>query len=201
MRPCTIARSSPSTATRVEEDREVRVSVAVEEEALEKAVRKLGWRVYATNQPQAQLALRQAVLAYRSQYLLDRSFGRLKGHPLSLSPMYLQRDAHATGLIRLLSIGLRVLTLLEFVARRRLDQEGGTLSFISPGNPKRATSRPTAERLLKAFQEITLTSIQEAEHTHRHLTPLSNLQRRILTLLDFSPDIYTSLSAESSKPP
>jgi transposase len=29
--------------------------------------------------------------------------------------MYLQRDEHATGLIRLLTIGLRVLTLLEFV--------------------------------------------------------------------------------------
>ena len=125
--------SSQERPARVEEDREVRVSVAVEEEALEKAVQKLGWRVYATNQPQAQLTLRQAVLAYRSQYLIERSFGRLKGHPLSLSPMYLQRDAHATGVIRLLSIGLRVLTLLEFVARRRLDQEGGTLSGIYPG--------------------------------------------------------------------
>ena len=118
---------------RVEEKREVRVSVGVNEEALEKAVQKLGWRVYATNQPQDQLSLRQVVLAYRSQYLIERSFGRLKGHPLSLSPMYLQRDDHATGLIRLLSIGLRVLTLLEFVARRRLDQEGGTLLGYTRG--------------------------------------------------------------------
>ncbi len=31
--------------------------------------------------------------------------------------MYLQRDEHAIGLIRLLTIGLRVLTLLEFVVR------------------------------------------------------------------------------------
>ena len=42
---------------------------------------------------------------------MEHSFGRLKGHPLSLSPMYLQREDHIKGLIRLLSIGLRLLTL------------------------------------------------------------------------------------------
>jgi transposase len=34
--------------------------------------------------------------------------------------MYVPRDEHATGLMRLLSIGLRVLTLLEYVVRRQL---------------------------------------------------------------------------------
>jgi transposase len=37
--------------------------------------------------------------------------------------MYVQRDDHATGLIRLLSIALRVVTLLEFVGRRQLASE------------------------------------------------------------------------------
>ena len=46
--------------------------------------------------------------------------GRLKGHPLSLTPMDLERDDHATGLIRLWSVGWRVLTLLEFVVRQQL---------------------------------------------------------------------------------
>jgi len=30
----------------------------------------------------------------------------VKGHPLSLSPMYVERDDHATGLVRLLSLAL-----------------------------------------------------------------------------------------------
>jgi hypothetical protein len=38
-----------------------------------------------------------------------------------------QRDDHATGLIRWLSIALRVLTLLEFVVRRQLTADGATL--------------------------------------------------------------------------
>jgi transposase len=33
--------------------------------------------------------------------------------------MYVQRDDHATGLIRLLSIALRVLTLLKYGVRRQ----------------------------------------------------------------------------------
>jgi transposase len=102
------------------------VEVRVDEEALESAVHRLGWRVYSTNQPVEQLSLEQAVLAYRSAYLVERSWGRLKGRPLSLRPMYVQRDDHATGLMRLLSIALRVLTLLECVVRRQLKAEGAT---------------------------------------------------------------------------
>lgn len=115
--------------------------------------------------------------------------------------MYLQRDDHATGLIRLLSIGLRVLTLLEFVIRRRLAQQEENLAGLYAGNPKRVTAKPTAERLLEAFQEITLTVIREPNQTRRHLTTLSKLQLRILELLGFSLNIYTRLCLDSPKPP
>ena len=47
------------------------------------------------------------------------AFGRLTGQPLSLAPMYWERADHATGLICLLTMRLRVLTRLEFVVRRR----------------------------------------------------------------------------------
>jgi transposase len=171
---------------RVEEDRHATVEVRVDEVALEAAVRRLGWRMYGTNQPAAQLSLAQAVLAYRSEYLVERSLGRLKGRPLSLTPMYVQRDDHATGLIRLLSIALRVLTLLEFVGRRQLAVEGAQLAGLYAGNPKRETARPTAERLLEAFQEVTLTVIAGPQQTYRHLATLSPLQQRILEILGFS---------------
>jgi len=115
-RPVRAYRGRPA---RIEEERHATVEVCVDTVALEAAVRRLGWHVYGTNQPVASLSLAQAVLAYRSEYLVERSLGRLKGRPLSLTPMYVQRDDHATGLIRLLSIALRVLTLLEFVGRRQ----------------------------------------------------------------------------------
>ena len=196
--PVRTYRGRPAT---VRTQRQCTISSDVEPEALASAIEQLGWRVYATNQAADGLSVPQAVEAYRDEYLVERNFGRLKGHPLSLSPMYVERDDHATGLVRLLSIALRVLTLLEFVVRRQLAQEGAALAGLYAGNPKRATTHPTTERLLEAFQEITLTMVIEPHQTRRHVTALSALQKRVLALLAFTPTIYTKLCGDSSDPP
>ena len=177
------------------------VTVSLDQEAVAMAVRQLGWRVYGTTQPPEQLSLQEAVLAYRSESLVERAMGRLKGRPLSLTPRSLEREDHATGLIRLWSIGLRVLTRLEFGVRWRLAMAKTTLDGLYVGNPKRATARPTAERLLEAFPGLTLTILREGRRRRSHLTPLSRVHRRILVLLDFSVAIYTRLSVDSDKPP
>jgi transposase len=188
-------------AAGIKGDRQATVEVRVDEEALTAAVSRFGWRVYGTNQPSEPLSLEQAVLAYRSEYLVERSLGRLKGRPLSLTPMYVQRDDHATGLIRLLSIALRVLTLIEFVGRRHLALEQDKIAGLYAGNPKRETARPTAERLLEAFEDVTLTVIELPHQTMCHVTPLSSVQLRILEILGFSSEVYTRLEAVSVEPP
>jgi transposase len=187
--------------TRTEVEKDPRLVVRVNEIAVEGVLRRKGWRVYVTNAPTMELSLSEAVLAYRNQYIVERGCGRLKGHPLSLRPMYLERDDHATGLIRLLTIGLRVLTLLEFSVRKRLAEEETELAGVYAGNPKRSTARPSAELLLEAFKDINLIVIQEPHRRLCHLTPLSEPQKRILNLSGFSSKIYTGLSAQSSKPP
>lgn len=120
------------------------------------------------------------MLAYREEYLVERGFGRLKGKPLSLSPMYVQSDQRATGLIHLLSLALRILILLEWRCRQRLADQHESLPGLYAGNPKRSTRRPTAEALLQAFQLIHLSVVTLGQQTHRHMTPLSEVQRRIL---------------------
>jgi transposase len=190
-----------SRPTTIHVERDVQVTAVVDRHAVAGAIHQLGWRVYATNAPSAHLSLAQAVRAYRSEYLVERDMSRLKGQPLSLTPMYLERDDHVTGLIRLLSVGLRVLTLLEFVVRRRLTAERTGLTGLYDGNPKRATARPTTERLLQRFQGLTLTIIREGRCRRYHLTPLSRVQRRVLALLNFPVDIYTRLCSDSHQPP
>jgi transposase len=91
-----------------------------DEPAIQRLTRLFGWRVYGTNQTAADFSLEPLVCAYRDEYLVERNFGRLKGKSLALTPMYLQDDNRATGLIRLLSIALRALTLLEHVVRENL---------------------------------------------------------------------------------
>jgi len=177
--------------TRTETNSHLSVSVQINETALEEAIYRLGWRVYATNAPIDSLSISEALLAYREQYLAERGFGRLKGQPLSLTPMYLQRDDHATGLIRLLSIGLRVLTLVEFVVRRNLS--GDSIAGLYAGNHNRETKRPTAEAMLAAFKNLNWVIINSKHDILSYLTPLSELQQRLLKLLGFPSTIYTQL--------
>lgn len=114
--------------------------------------------------------------------------------------MYLEDDRRATGLVRLLSVGLRVLTLLEHVTRCRLAETGEKLSGLYAANPTRATDRPTTEAMLRGFKDIFLSFVTLGQPTYRHLTPLSELQQKILNLLDLPADIYTRL-AHSANPP
>jgi transposase len=181
----------------VREERSITVTAHVDQAALAEAERCLGWRVYVTNQEAEQLSLTQAQLAYRAQYLVERDIGRLKGQPLSLTPVYLQSDERVKGLIRLLMIGLRLLTLLEFSVRRQLQAQREKLSGIYPGNAKRATARPTAEMMLQALTGLTLTVIEQAGWISTHVTPLNKVQARILTLLGLSPDLYSRFAPHS----
>jgi transposase len=185
---------------RTEIDHTLTLLIEMDDQLIQEAERGLGWRVYATNHPQDALPLDQAVLAYREEYLVEHGFGRLKGKPLSLSPMFLQSDQRATGLIHLLSIGLRILTLIQYQARKRLADLNEKLSGIYAGNPKRATSSPTTEAMLQAFKGIYLSVVSIGEQVLYHLTPLSEVQTKILSLLDFPPGIYEQLVFHFSNP-
>jgi len=193
-------RAYGSSAAERRVERSWHLQSEVDEAAVSAAIRRLGWRVYVTNHPQQTLSLEQAVLAYREEYLVERGFGRLKGKPLSLSPMYVQSDQRATGLIHLLSLALRLLTVVEWRCRQRLADQHESVAGLYAGNPKRTTRRPTAEALLQAFRLIHLSVVTLGQQTHRHITPLSEVQQRILVLLGVSPALYDRLAAESLKP-
>ena len=98
------------------------------EAAIADLVSTLGWRAYATNAPQPRLSLEKAVREYRHEYHIEHGFARLKGAPLSIAPMFVKRDDQVVGLTHLLSLALRVLSLMEFVVRRSLKQQGKTLA-------------------------------------------------------------------------
>ena len=166
------------------------------EAAIADLVATLGWRAYATNAPTARLSLSQAVREYRHEYHIEHGFGRLKGAPLSIAPLFVKRDDQVSGMTHLLSIALRLLTLMEFVVRRSLNQQGAALAGLYKDNPRRATATPTAERLLQAFVPITLTQVQLPHQTIRHVSPLTPVQVQILRLLGLPADLYAALARE-----
>jgi transposase len=89
---------------------------------------------------------------------------------------------------------VRFLTLIEFVVRCKLTQNQEKLVGLIENNPKKAIDNPTSERLLKLFDNITLTIVQLPGQTLRHLHPLTPIQTRILELLGLSAYVYTQLA-------
>jgi transposase len=176
---------------------ETRVRYEIDQESLTRAQQMMGWRVYATNQPQAEGGLGQVVAAYREQYQIERGIGRLKGRPLGLEPLYISNETRLRGLVHLLMIALRLLCLTEFTARRALKQESQAedrkLRGIYAYQPGRATESPTSETMLKAFSGLKLKTIEVDGKRYANMTPLNTAQARILKLLGFSSEIYDRL--------
>lgn len=171
-----------------------RTAITRQEEAITELRKTLGWRVYVSDAQAEQLTLEQAVLTYRNEWLVERGFHRLKGTPLSLNPLFVQRDDQVAGLTNLLSLAVRLLTLIEFVVRRNLKRNQEKLTGLIENNPKKGIDNPTTERLLKQFDNIYLTIVHLPDQVIRHVTPLTDLQVRILELLGLSVDTYTRLA-------
>ena len=173
-------------------------AVLRDEEAITALQQTFGWRAYVTDLPVEQLSLPEAILTYREEWQVEHGFHRLKSAPLSIAPLFVKRDDQVAGLINLLSIAVRLLTLIEFVVRRALKRENAQLVGLHKENPKKPTDTPTTERLLQAFSNITLTIIHFPDRVVRHITPLTPLQERIVMLLGLSSDIYRSLAQNSA---
>ena len=109
------------------------------------------------------------------------------------------------GLIHLLTIALRVLTLkvalrgraarsrgwaIEFSVRRQLQIKRKSLTGIYAGQKGRRTTRPSAELLLKAFQDIDAVIGNVNAESIAYLSPLTSTQQQILSLLGLDPHIY-----------
>jgi transposase len=163
-------------------------------------VKRFGWKVFVTDVPAQTVSFVEAMTCYRKEYRVERIFHRLKSR-LEISPPFVKRDDQVIGLTHLLTLGVRVLTLIEYVVRRSLARGNERLVGLHLENPKKATDTPTSERILKAFSEINLTIMNTGHDIIRHLSPLSRLQIDILSRLGFDSSIYNNLEIEQSPRP
>src|ERR1700683_2555537 len=184
---------------RVVKEQEHRLEASLGEEEIQQAEREMGWRVYATNQ--LPLNLSGVVWGYRGQNRLEDNWSRLKGQPLGLTPMYLQSESRILGLVLLLSLALRLLTLLEWTVREKLQESEQTLKGLHPGQAGRQTKRPGAELLLKAFKGISLVVVEAVGQRVARMVPLTALQQKLLDLWGLPQNLYFRLAMQSPEPP
>ena len=178
---------------------EHQVQTTRREEAIAQAKQEMGWQVYATNN--LKLNVTGVVLGYRGQYRIEDGWSRLKGRPLSLSPMHLSDENRMVGLVLLLSLAVRALTLLEWVVRRKLQENNATLKGVYPSQPGRQTTTPRAETLLRVFRGISLTVLEVGGQVSVHMTDLTPLQKKLLKLWDFPKNLFPRIATHCSKPP
>lgn len=168
--------------------------IARDEQSIAQVKERFGWKAFVTNASKERLSLHAALLCYRHEYRIERIFNRLKSR-LNIAPLFVKCDDQIQGLTYLLTLGVRVLTLMEFVLRRSLQEDETKLPSLHPENRKKTTDKPTAERILKAFSGISLTIVKNAagEEIRRWLTPLSALQQEILQRLALDTSLYQQL--------
>jgi hypothetical protein len=117
-------------------------------------VERLGWQVYVTNSTKAHDEAPALVAAYHQQVVQERGFSRLKTRHLHIRPVYLRDEKRIAGLLWLLCLALRVLTLTEYRLRTALAERGEELVGLNPASRTQSTALPTTERVLNAFTSI-----------------------------------------------
>jgi transposase len=184
-----IGRGRPSKNSTTEEVTKICLQLHIQQvdTAIKLSETLAGWRLYVTNAPTTRLTLPQAVMYYRDEWLLERGFHRFKRGSLPALPIYFQNEDRITGLMFVLNIALRVFTLMEFVVRLALEETQQSLAGLYDGNPKRKTNRPSTERILKAFCNLTLYLLPDSII---FITPLSTLQTQILSLMKMPESLY-----------
>jgi transposase len=190
-------RPTADSPTRIDTQvRYVITAVQRDETAIQARYLRLGWRPYATSAIPERFPFTHAMQHYRQGWGVERDFHLVKDAPLGLSPLFVWRDDQIKGLVRLLTLALRLLTLIETQVRQGLAQGQAVLSGLYEGQPTRTTDRPTGKRILKAFAraKITLTKVLLDSGQTSHITPLSDLHRQILAYLQLPLSLYTDLA-------
>lgn len=163
-------------------------------------VARLGWQIFLTNLPPETYDVPEIIHIYRRQPRLERGIARLKSRNLHIRPVYLQNQQRIVGLTWILVLALRIIVLFEYRVRRELETRDEMIVGLKSGSKTTATQKPTTERMLKVFTNITWSTITIDGIQHHHVTPLTDTQRHILQLLNLSTDVYERLMADNPKP-
>jgi transposase len=167
----------------------------LDQAAWEAALDRLGWSIYLTNTTPQHYDVPSLLWTYRHQIVHERGFARLKTRRLFIRPVYLRDELRIAGLVWLLCLALRVLTLTEFRLRSALQRTQQALLGLNPAVPSQPTTRPTTERVLHAFRNLTLTLFNADAQPTAFIPDLSDTQRLVLSLLNLPSNLYSRLAS------
>lgn len=146
--------------------RYVVTQVLRQESKIDDAVARLAWQVLVTDVTADNLPLADAVTNYNGGHVIEGQFHDIKGRPLGIHPLNVARDDQIIGLTHLLTLALRLLSLITSQVRAGIQATGDGLRNLIEGQPARVLDHPTGRRIIRAFYraQITLTHIRGPRH-------------------------------------
>jgi transposase len=136
----------------------------------------------------AALTEKEVLLVYKRQPVIEKRFSQLKTD-FGVAPVYLKDVCRIQSLLCLYFLVLLVEALLERELRRAMEREKIESLPLYPED--RPCRRPTARRVIDLFDDIDRHTLSDGSSTPTvFVTELSDLQRRILKLLDIPDTAY-----------
>jgi transposase len=190
----TRGRPGPKTTYVCQREQHPRLSWQLDADAILIAARSDGIFPLTTNDES--LSVKQALLAYKHQPCLEKRHEQFKS-VLKVRPMMLKNHMRIEAFLFLYFLALLTEALIERYARQRM--RALKLKTIPLYPEERPCAAPTAERLFELFEDL---------RRHRLIDPsarirqyfydeLSEPQRVVLKLLEFSPQHYLATAEQA----
>lgn len=172
-------------------DNSLGIHIHPKEQQIQDELLLCGWRLYISNASPERLNPAQMVTCYRQEFNIEHQFHRLLTKTTALLPIYLKDENRIAALVRLLVLALQFVTIIQFTARKSIQEQGQELVGLEGGNKNRSPKLPTAELILRQFKGVTIVWVRLPDQTlHTQITNLQSLHFQILRLLNCPQWIY-----------
>jgi len=154
-------------------------------EAIDRDVRFDGLVLLCTNVPSERLIGGEVIKKYKEQVSVEQTFDFIKS-PIQIRPLWLHSPRRLAGLTFLIMLSVLIASLIEYYVRQHIAKNKKLLKGLMPEN--RDNPYPTAEKLLKAFQDYSLVVARFSNGNYQiHYPKPRPIQRQILDILATLP--------------
>jgi transposase len=118
---------------------------------------------------------------YKDQYHVEWRFRDVNQLPIQVRPLWLKNPARIEALVFLVMLAVLVFALIERQVRHTNTTTGRPIVGLMP--EKRDTLKPKGQRLLRAFQYMSVVVLESPRGRRYYLSELTAVQRQIVAAL------------------
>lgn len=168
-----------------EEKRDWQLSWSCNLDAIDQDAHFDGIVLLCTNVPLERLTAGDTMKKYKEQVSVEQTFDFIKS-PIQIRPLWLHSPRRLAGLTFLIMLAVLIASLIEYYVRQHIAKNKKLLKGLMPEN--RDNPYPTAEKLLRAFQDYSLVVTRFSNDRYQvHYPKPRPIQRQILDILATLP--------------